>query len=115
MATSKIKGGIETFTLTNPSGFSNFEGRGYYDHATGRVRIYVNVYNGSNLSTNVIANVPAQYRPSAQVSLWGVVGLGTGSDGPIFCYPVSLSANGNITHDASTTTRQALVVGEYAI
>ena len=115
MATSKIKGGIETFTLTNPSGFGTFEGRGYYDHKTGRVRIYVNVYHGSQLSTNIIANVPVQYRPSAQAALCAVVGSGTGADGPVFCYPVSLLTNGNITQSLSSVTRQALVIGEYGI
>ena len=113
MATSKIKGGIEKFTLTNPTGFSTFEGKGIYDHHTGMVRLYISAYNATSKESNVIANVPAQYRPSESLLIPGVVGI---DGGGVYCYPASvIASNGNVTHAVSASTRMASVVGEYKL
>lgn len=99
-------------TLTGAA--SGITQNGYYvvDLPSRTVRVYCAARASRDiLSTDVLANIPAPYRPAVTSNL---VGLIVGNSQNSLAYFGFINVNGNITQAAGNTMREVLLVGEYS-
>ena len=93
------------------SGVTTF-GTGIYDPNNSTVRIYLIARSSSNMGfSTVLATVPDEYKPSADVNLYGAMKV---NDLP-FCYTGKVTPYGNIFQLLSASTRDVFLCGEYVI
>ena len=112
MATSKIKGGAQSFSCTMGEGITG-SGSGIVDYNTGIVTIIFRAGKDSNiLLDDALCNVPAEYRPTASKTGAGIVVNAADS---VSASMVRVLPNGDIQQRASNTCRRVFGVIQYIL
>ena len=112
MATSTIKGGVETFSGTRHSDIDVGGCRGVYDKNTGLVRLNFIAADASNISIDqVLFTIPEAYRPKSNVAGSGFLGTASAT----MQAGITLYTDGTIKQRSSSNCRHLFGYIEYIL
>ena len=107
--------GTTRFILTNGTKLSRGTAIGYYDKATGTVRINFSFTASSAISANetIFSAIPSAYRPASNMGGSGVI-VTSASATPVF-YTYTANSSGNIIQTLGNTVMSGMGYIEYEV
>ena len=107
--------GTVRFILTNGTKLSRGTAIGYYDKATGTVRINFSFTASSAISANetIFSDIPSAYRPASNMGGSGVI-VTSASATPVF-YTFTANSSGNIIQTLGNTVMSGMGYIEYEV